>query len=277
MKKIVMFVSPQLYDWKILPSFHQMFLSWESCPCAGSCYGGGHTQWLWSCSTDLKPYGWWALKHSSHMNWLTKLSPGKYSLCHHPYLFSADTESLVNVTDVSIYNAADMLALEWVDSEASFNAFVWGQTENTYICVDFEQDHVPLDTTKIGVSVDMDNLIWVTWKHHFQKSASIFLGSILDKKVSIRKHNHVYTEILLPQSEENAGTLGGWTEWLSVPCAFSSISHTTLGSIGGGSGSLNIYIFSLEWSIVMSFQAIKLPTFQRRFCTTFGCMCYFLP
>ena len=205
------------------------------------------------------------------MNWLTNLSSGKYSLSHHPYLFPADIESLVNITDVSIYDAAEMLALGGVDSKASFDAFVWGQTENTYICVDFEWDHVPLDTTKIGVSVDMDSLIWVTKKLCFQKSASIFLGSILDKKVPIRKHNHVYTEILLPQAEKDAGTLGGWTEWLSVPCAFSSISHTTFGTIGGGSGSLNIYIFSLEWSIVMSFQAVKLPTFQRRFLLLDAC------
>ena len=55
-----------------------------------------------------------------------------------------------------------MLALGGVDSEASFNAFVQGQTGNTYICIDFEQDHVPLDTTNIGVSVDIDSLIWVT-------------------------------------------------------------------------------------------------------------------
>ena len=136
-----------------------------------------------------------------------------------------------------------MLALGGVDSKASFDAFVRGQTGNTYICVDFERDHVPLDTTNIGVSVDIDSLIWVTRKPRFRKSASIFLGPILDKEAPIRKHNHVYTEILVPQSEEDAGTLGGRTEWFSVPCALSSIPHTTFGTIGGGSGSLNIYIF----------------------------------
>ena len=142
-----------------------------------------------------------------HVFRLTELLPGNYSI-NRIAACPADIQGHVNINDVSVYGAAEMLALGGVDSETSFDAFVRGRHRNTHICVDLERDHVPLDSTNIGVSMDIDSLIWVTRQPHFKKSASVFLGPILDKQAPIKKHNHVYTEILVPQFVEDTGTLG---------------------------------------------------------------------
>ena len=166
---------------------------------------------------------------------------GEYSLRRPPPFFR-DTQQTVHVDDVSMYGAADMLALGGIDSDASFDAFLRGRAGDTHIRVDLEQDHVPLDSSDIDVTADIDSLIWVTRKPRFRKSTSIHLGPILDKQAPIKKHNHVYVEVLVPQSEEDAATLGERSEWWSVPCALSSIPHTPFGHVGGCSGNLNIYI-----------------------------------
>ncbi|KAF9234754.1 hypothetical protein BU15DRAFT_36660, partial [Melanogaster broomeanus] len=125
----------------------------------------------------------------------------------------------------------------------SFDAFVRGRAGQNHICIDLERDHVPLDPTDIKVSVDIDSLIWVTPRLYFRKAMSIFLGPIIDKAAPIKKHNHVYVEVVVPQSEEDASALSGRTEWWSLPLPLSAIPHTSFGTIGCGSGSLNVYIF----------------------------------
>ncbi|KAG6369293.1 hypothetical protein JVT61DRAFT_12632, partial [Boletus reticuloceps] len=167
----------------------------------------------------------------------------KYSLRRNPSLYSHNHDDHVHVLDGSVYGAAEMLAMGTVDSTESFDAFVRGREGQDHIRVDLERDHIPLGPANIDVSVDIDSLVWVTPQLHFRKAMSIFLGPVLDREAPIKKHNHVYVEITVPQSEEDASGLGGRTEWWSLPFALSAIPHTTFGTIGGGSGSLNIYIF----------------------------------
>jgi hypothetical protein len=163
-------------------------------------------------------------------------------LRRHSNIYSSDDDH-VDVPDVSVYGAAEMLALGAINSEESFDAFVRGRSGQNHIRIDLERDHIPLDPTDIEVSVDIDSLIWVTPQLHFRKAVSIFLGPVFDKTAPIKKHNHIYVEVLVPQSEEDASTLGGRTEWWSLPFPLSSIPHTSFGTIGGGAGGLNIYIF----------------------------------
>jgi len=167
---------------------------------------------------------------------------GKYSLRRNPSLYLNERND-VTIIDGSVYGAAEMLALGAIDSTESFDAFVRGRAGQTHVRVDLERDHVPLGPADINVSVDIDSLVWVTPQLHFHKAMSIFLGPVLDREAPIKKHNHVYVEITVPQSEEDAAALGERTEWWSLPLALSAIPHTSFGTIGSGSGSLNIYIF----------------------------------
>lgn len=105
-----------------------------------------------------------------------------------------------------------MLAMSSIDSTESFDVVVQGQVGQNHICIDLECDHVPLGLSDINVSVDIDSLIWVSSHLHFCKAMSIFLGPVLDKEASIQKYNHVYVEVLVSHSEEDANALDGHIE-----------------------------------------------------------------
>jgi hypothetical protein len=55
-------------------------------------------------------------------------------------------------------------------------------------------------------------------------------------------HNHVYTELLVPQSEEDKAR-GGRTEWWTHHNALSTIPHAHFGKVGQGAGSFDIHVF----------------------------------
>ena len=103
---------------------------------------------------------------------------------------------------------------------------------------------MPLDSTNIGVFVDIDSLIWVTCQPQFQKSTSVFLGPILDKQVPSRSTITFTPRYLchnlwkMLESWENELS-GGQFPVLSalVP------SHPSASYVGGGSDSFNIYVF----------------------------------
>ncbi|KAF9230725.1 hypothetical protein BU15DRAFT_83272 [Melanogaster broomeanus] len=193
------------YGWRLQPSFHQMFYLEDPIHVLDHVLVVGVTG-------DYDP----SQQISEHVT-------GAYSLGRALNVHS-DHQDHVTISDVSVYGAAEMLALGRIDSEDSFDAFVRGRAGQNHICIDLERDHVPLDPTDI-------------------KAMSIFLGPIIDKAAPIKKHNHVYVEVVVPQSEEDASALGGRTEWWSLPLPLSAIPHTSFGTIGCGSGSLNVYIF----------------------------------
>ncbi|KAF9218536.1 hypothetical protein BS17DRAFT_822747 [Gyrodon lividus] len=168
------------YGWRLQPSFRQMFYLEDPVSVLDHVLVVG-------VADDYDP----SLQVSDHVI-------GAYSLRRHPDFYPGDNDH-VDVPDVFVYGAAEMLALGAINSEQSFNAFV--------------------------------------------QAMSIFLGPVLDKTAPIKKHNHVYVEVIIPQSEEDASTLGGCIEWWSLPFALSSIPHTSFGTISGGSGGLNVYIF----------------------------------
>ncbi|KAF9218108.1 hypothetical protein BS17DRAFT_852944, partial [Gyrodon lividus] len=212
------------YGWRLQPSFHQMFYLGDPVHVLDHVLVVGVAE-------DYDP----SQQVSDHVT-------GAYSLRRHPDLYS-DHHVQVDVPDVSVYGAAEMLALGAIDSEESFDAFVRGRSGQNHVRIDLERDHVPLHLTDIDISVDVDSLIWVTPQLHFRKAMSVFLGPVLDKTAPIKKHNHVYVEVVVPQSEEDASALGGRTEWWTLPLALSAIPHTSFGTVGGGSSSFNVYIF----------------------------------
>lgn len=70
------------------------------------------------------------------------------------------------------------------------------------------------------------------------------MSPIYDSRPGIPKHNHVYVNILIPQSDEDQRAIGRRTEWLSKKFALNSIPHTTIGQLASSTGhGLKVYVF----------------------------------
>lgn len=77
-----------------------------------------------------------------------------------------------------------------------------------YITLDLMKDTMPhgsVETTKV---IDIDSLIWVTRYPSFRRSINIFTKPVIRNKPPIFKHNHLFVEILVPQSEDEKLALG---------------------------------------------------------------------
>lgn len=130
-----------------------------------------------------------------------------------------------------------------------YNMFVRGRLpifseEDKYIQVNLEQDKIDLSVNDINISIDIDSIIWTTRRLVCQNSIGVYLMPIYDGKPGIPKHNHVYVDILIPQSEEDQHALGRRTEWVSKRFPLNSIPHTIIGKLSSSTGhGLNVYIF----------------------------------
>ncbi len=114
----------------------------------------------------------------------------------------------VRVEDVVILSAAQMIKVSGKDSDDLINTFVRGQfKDGRRICLDLELDHMPLSSDDLDVVVDIDSIIWVTRSPHFRTPLSIYLGPIIEDKAPMHKNNHVYVDILVPQSQNDANTI----------------------------------------------------------------------
>ncbi|KIJ59094.1 hypothetical protein HYDPIDRAFT_33540 [Hydnomerulius pinastri MD-312] len=171
---------------------------------------------------------------------------GNYSLSRAPFLRYMDSErgQEVEVNDVAIMGAAEMLALGTAGSDTCFNAFVCGRHQGCHIFLDLERDGVHLGIQNVKISVDIDSFIWVTHQLRCHSSSMIAVHQaplIINKEAPIRKNNHIYLDILIPQSEEDKEQPGGRTEWLSMPFPLSGTPHVRFGTLGYQS-SVNVYI-----------------------------------
>ena len=75
-----------------------------------------------------------------------------------------------------------------------------------------ESDQSPAKThahlcDDLDVVVDINSIIWVTCSPHFRTPLSIYLGPIIEDKAPMHKNNHVYVDILVPQSQNDANTI----------------------------------------------------------------------
>ncbi|KAI5997367.1 hypothetical protein EDD15DRAFT_2162774 [Pisolithus albus] len=167
---------------------------------------------------------------------------GDYSLRRIPPP-SSPSKSKVLVEDVVILSASDMIQTSTDDSSTLINTFVRGKYEDgRHICLNLELDRVPLTSEQLEVTVDIDSLVWVTRDLQFRTPLAVYLGPVLEEKALMQKNNHVYVDILIPQSVEDAKDTGGRTEWLTMSFPLCGIPHTTFGTLSNASGSMNIYI-----------------------------------
>ena len=80
--------------------------------------------------------------------------------------------------------------------------------------------------------------------HHrhpcFKHAINIFTKPVIRNKPPIYKHNHIYVDLLVPQSADDCQALGSRTEWYSRRFKLSQIPHIQLGKMGDGAGSVNL-------------------------------------
>ncbi|KAI5990547.1 hypothetical protein F5J12DRAFT_786485 [Pisolithus orientalis] len=215
-----MWTSFRDYGYHLLSSFNQMF------------YLGPPIR----LSDHILQVGVPANYQSSHQ--IGDHVTGNYSLAQqvpHP--------SRVNVDDVVILGASQMIEIGSSMSEHLMNTFVNGRHEDgCHICLDLELDHKLVTPEELEVTVDIDSLIWVMHSLQFNTPLPIYLGPIIEEKAPMHKHNHVYVDILVPQSEADSSAIGSHTEWLTMAFPLCGVPHTVFGALSNAAGTMNVYI-----------------------------------
>jgi hypothetical protein len=125
----------------------------------------------------------------------------------------------------------------------SMKMFVQGvmQDGKTLIKFDPTRDLYPLRSDEYFLSLDIDSIIWVTYKLRILTEISVHVLPYAGARPPIWKNNHAYVELLMPQSETDKDT-GGRTEWFSNRKSLSAIPHIHFGKVGHGAASFNISV-----------------------------------
>jgi hypothetical protein len=143
----------------------------------------------------------------------------------------------IEYDDLETLGATEII-LSAKDSESN-SIFLTGKTpDGKLIKLDLERDSVaPSEIQKV---VDIDSMIWVTQYPHFSHSIHIFSKPVICSKAPIFKHNHVYIDLIVPQTEADRSSLGPRTEWWVKTFKLFQIPHLQLGKMGDGAGSVNL-------------------------------------
>ena len=148
--------------------------------------------------------------------------------------------------DMVVMGASEMISM--ASRVRSNLLFVTGKTvgsvpweEPKLIVVDLERDGVEPD--RIIRTVDVDSAIWVTRCPSFRLALQVFMRPVIRNRAPIWKHNHVYVDLLLPQSEEDREKGGMRQEWWEKRFKLHQIPHVHLGKVGDGAGTANVYMF----------------------------------
>ena len=125
----------------------------------------------------------------------------------------------------------------------SMNMFVKGVMPDgqTLIKLDPTRDRFPLMSHEFFLSLDIDSIIWATYLLRVLTEILVHVLPYSGARPPIWKNNHVYVEVLMPQSEMDK-EMGGRREWFSNRKSLSAIPHIHFGKVGHGSGSFNIYV-----------------------------------
>jgi hypothetical protein len=150
-----------------------------------------------------------------------------------------ETEDPFEIQDLKIMGPKEMMSMASVTGSNSI--LLTGKTpDGKYVKLDLEIDAVaPMAITK---AVDIDSVIWVTRFPRFRRAISIFSKPIIRNRPPIFRHNHVYIDLLVPQSEDDRENLGSRTEWWSKTFKLHQIPHLQLGKMGDGAGSINLFM-----------------------------------
>ncbi|KZT17217.1 hypothetical protein NEOLEDRAFT_1081904, partial [Neolentinus lepideus HHB14362 ss-1] len=124
------------------------------------------------------------------------------------------------------------------------NLYVTGiGPDGRYIRVNLEATRKELRQEEVYTICDIDSFIWVGRSPQFKKSVEIYTTPVIRDRAPILKNNHVYVNLLVPQTEEDKSRGGSRSEWYEQRFPLSHIPHLSLGTMGGGSTSVNIYMF----------------------------------
>jgi hypothetical protein len=134
-----------------------------------------------------------------------------------------------------------------LNSDESCAAYVQGrwydmEGEPKLITLDLERDAMKVPPDHVTISVDIDSVIWLTYRLSFKTSVNLHVLPYYGKKPPIHINNHVYINVLWPRSEEDIAS-GSRQEWFENRVPVSHIPHTHFACIGQGYGAVNIYIF----------------------------------
>lgn len=214
------------YGYRILPSFSQMF-------------------WLGPPVDTLNCIMSIGVSDTYDPSWqVSRWNHEGYSLSRCS-LFPDDRT--VVASDVRIMGASEMLlhANQLVSENAEIyeTLFVYGAypITNHRISLDLELDmDIP---EEINISVDIDSYIWVTQDFRPSLSIGIYLAPVIEQNAPIHKHNHVYVDILVPQSAEDQGLHGAQrNEWWTKSVPLSSIPHVSFGVLSTANHTSNLLL-----------------------------------
>jgi len=137
--------------------------------------------------------------------------------------------------DLQVLSMSDML--EEAGEAGSVNSmqmFVQGRTvDGDFVHLDMELDEEPLTLDEIVCSIDSDSIIWVTKYLWVKTQIAVNVIPYTGRFPPLKKNNHVYVELLMPQSEEDQYNNGTRTEWFTIRCALSTIPHSHFAKASG--------------------------------------------
>src|ERR1700722_2440506 len=151
---------------------------------------------------------------------------------------------LIETKDVNRMGAREMLDEAGLpdgkpDSQA---VFVKGKSRSQdFIELDLEKDETILNDHQVEISIDIDSVIWVTYKPQFSGSVYLHLLPLLGDKPPFSINNHVYINILQPPTKLDREEMQ--RSHTSKRYPLSAVPHTHFGEMGRESGQFDTYIF----------------------------------
>jgi hypothetical protein len=150
--------------------------------------------------------------------------------------------------DVETVGMEDMLLFDQHDS--SSRLFLQGMSSDgmMYLNLDLELDSAPLSVDEVTCSLDIDSIIWVTHHLKFNTFINIHVLPYEQRLPPIAKNNHVYVELLMPQSEADDFGNGERAEWFTVRASLSTIPHSHFAKVrNSGNAKISVtHVFSLS-------------------------------
>lgn len=153
-------------------------------------------------------------------------------------------KTTVDVKDVITLGLEEMVTQSGVEgSKKSMDAFLTGRDgARKFIKVDPQRDAIALQSDEVLTTIDIDSMIWVTHSLRFRQALKLFVLPHIGNSPLINHNNHVYVDVLLPQSDRDKEDGPPRSEWFSRQFAVSTIPHTHFAHISSGAGSLSVYV-----------------------------------
>ena len=132
--------------------------------------------------------------------------------------------------------------INYAAKEQCPNVFLTGRTaENQYIKVNLQEDATNLGRTDLNYTCDIDSLVYVTASPRFAQAVEVFAAPVIRDWAPIFKHNHIYVDLLVPQSEKDRAEIGhGRNGWWTKRIQLSRLPHVLFGKLGS---HIHVFMF----------------------------------